>query len=186
MVKEVPRLVDDEENTVRYIGGYVVRQVKEKLKKPKDDESLIILNNMIQSEKLTSSSSSEQWIETVDRGGLVRITDTAYQCFYAIEYALRRHFDVTKIDNLPSSQSIKDQLSEDDDVQFYWCLTGEMNDVGSSLLKLLIEKWVTIRGNSFAKSIVEQHKQVSKTSTQKSKGMHTQLFKYCTVYTILL
>ena len=44
------------------------------------------------------------------------------------------------------------------------------------ILQEIITLWVTIRGPSFAKSVMEKYKQANKKSTGKSKGLHTRLF----------
>ena len=66
---EVPWLTD-EENALTYGAGYVIRSIKEKLKKPKDDDKLTILNNLVQNctERTTYPSTSEKWVDAVDRG----------------------------------------------------------------------------------------------------------------------
>ena len=64
-------------------------------------------------------------------------------------------------------------LYTDDDVLFNWTMTGSDDE---NLLQQIIKLWVTIRGFSFAKSIMEKYKQESKKFTEKSKGLHTKLF----------
>ena len=61
-------------------------------------------------------------------------------------------------------------MVDDSVVQFSWCLVGEIDEEnGMECLKMIITKWVTIRGFSFAKSMTELYKEESKKSTQKSK-----------------
>ena len=74
-------------------------------------------------------------------------------------------------------QTLANSIITDDDVQFYWCLTGTMDeDTGANCLELITQKWITIRGFSFANSIMEMYKQQSKKGTRKSKGLRTKLF----------
>ena len=68
---------------------------------------------------------------------------------------------------------LKRMLYTDDDVLFNWTMTGSDDE---NLLQQIIKLWVTIRGFSFAKSIMEKYKQESKKSMEKSKGLHTKLF----------
>ena len=66
----------------------------------------------------------------------------------------------------------------DDNVLFYWSLAGQdENDKSCQccLLKL-VEKWVTIRGFSFAKNLLELYKQEEKKSTGKEKSLRSKLF----------
>ena len=74
-------------------------------------------------------------------------------------------------------QTLANSIITDDDVQFYWRLTGTMDEVtGANYLELITQKWITIRGFSFANSIMEMYKQQSKKGTGKSKGLRTKLF----------
>lgn len=51
-------------------------------------------------------------------------------------------------------------LVDDSDVQFSWCIVGEMDEnSGTGCLEMIVTKWVTIRGFSFAKSMMELYKQ---------------------------
>ena len=43
------------------------------------------------------------------------------------------------------------------------------------LLKMIATHWVTVRGFSFAKSLMELYKKHLKQTIQKSKGLHKQL-----------
>ena len=69
----------DEENAVRYVAGFVIRAAKDKLKVPNDQEILDILNLMVHVQEASSTStSSEDWVKSVNQGGLVQITEDAH------------------------------------------------------------------------------------------------------------
>ena len=67
----------------------------------------------------------------------------------------------------------------DSDVQFSWCLTGVSFEVGDekadTILEMCIKKWVTIREFSFAKNILELHKQFTKSGLGKAKALQKTL-----------
>ena len=177
----IPRLTSDEENAVCYIGGYVVRKIRDALKSPQDKPVLTVLSQLITSPetKETSCSTSQEWTHRISRGGLINITDQAFQCFYSIEYCIRRYLRVDKISEMDNTfrAKLENLVTSDDDVQFSWCLIGPMEEkAGRKCLDLIIQKWVTIRGFSFANSIVELYKQENKKGTGKSKGLRTKLF----------
>ena len=66
-------------------------------------------------------------------------------------------------------------LSSDDDVLFNWTLiTGDETE--KDVLLEIIKLWITTRGFSFAKSVMEQYRAESKKRTAKSKGLRTRLF----------
>ena len=61
-------------------------------------------------------------------------------------------------------EKVAAETKNDDDVQFYWCLlSGNMDqECSEKLLELLINKYITIRGFSFAKSLMEIYKDTKK------------------------
>ena len=64
----------------------------------------------------------------------------------------------------------------DDDVMFYWCLLSvEIGDAEGELLKIIVNLFITVRGFSFAKSVMEMYKQENKKCTQKSKSLRRKL-----------
>lgn len=176
----LPQLTLDEENAVRYVAGYVVRKVGDSLQLPKDQAKCDILYQLIEtSANANSAGTSQEWTSRIDRGGLIHVTDEAFQCFYSIEYCIRRYLRHDKVNEMDSTfrDRVTNAILADDDVQFHWIMTGPMDDeVGKICLDMIVKKWVTIRGFSFASSILELHKQESKKGTGKSKGLRTKLF----------
>ena len=68
-------------------------------------------------------------------------------------------------------------ILEDPDVLFHWCLIGYADDeLGETCLNHIVDKWITIRGFSFAKSMLEMYKLASKKGTEKAKSLRTKLF----------
>ena len=70
-----------------------------------------------------------------------------------------------------------ESIATDEDVLFYWSIiSAEWEEKEEQiLLQMLIEMWVTVRGFSFAKSMLEMYKQAQKKTVQKSKGVRKQL-----------
>lgn len=174
-------LSTEEENVVRYIGGYVIRMLKKALHSPKDKEIMDTLDMLTKSseQSISHDHGSEQWTKALDRGGLIHISDEAFECFCAIEVGIRRHLNMANIDDMDNSfrSRLVSDLVDDSDVQFSWCIVGhEMDEECSTeCLEMIVNKWITIRGFSFAKSMVELYKQECKKSTQKSKGLRGKL-----------
>ena len=78
----IKHMTVDEENDVRYVAGFVMRPAKDKLEVPNDQEILDILNSMVHVQEASSTStSSEDWVKSVNRGGLVQIMEDAHQFF---------------------------------------------------------------------------------------------------------
>ena len=163
----------EEENAVHFVGGCI-----ETLKDvPKDKPILDILNSLVYSkenEHTAAGCGSQAWINSINRG----ITD-AYQVFLSIEYAVHQHMQIENSGDMESTFRSclmnMHMVVTNDDVQFYWCLTGDMEG-GEICLEMIVPKWITIKGFSFGASIMEQYKQLNKKGNAKSKSLRTKLF----------
>lgn len=93
-----------------------------------------------------------------------------------MELEFRRHIDVS--DDSAIKSKAMDGILENNDVQVYWeSLSREWEEeVASSLLKLIVEHWITVRGYSQASAFLEHYKQSIKVGIQKSKGLRKKLF----------
>ena len=115
---------------------------------------------------ITLPAESDEWVCSIDRGGLVRITDEFYQSLCAIEYATHRKLrpDCTRI-----PKSLAAEIIEDSDVQFNWCIAtvGMSEEISTLLIKKIVKQWIAVRGFSFANSILEKYKR--KQTTKKNK-----------------
>lgn len=178
---ELPDLTYEEQNAVHYVGGYVLHA----LKKSKGNADLLpIVDKLIMSDG-EHTGTSQTWLKSVDRGGLTDITDEAYQCFYAIEIAIRRHLRIEKTREMNKGfvDKVTTALLKDEDLLFNWCLAVGLalgsnydDDMADRCLKQIVKKWITIRGFSFSNSLMEMYKQQSKTGTEKSKPLRSKLF----------
>ena len=67
-----------------------------------------------------------------------------------MEIELRKQLASTEVPML--SQDTKQAMLQNDNVQFFWSVvSGEWEEeVGSVLLEMIVNEWVTIRGFSFA------------------------------------
>ena len=171
----------DEENAVRYVAGFVIRAAKDKLKVPNEQEILNILNSMVRVEEASSTStSSEDWVKSVNRGGLVQITEDAHQLFCAIEYCVRSQLHTSNMCSMDSTfrSRLTNSVLSNSEVQFRWACIGNVDEeAGETCLEMIVHKWITIRGFSFANSVMEQYKQENKKGTAKSKSLRTKLFE---------
>ena len=177
----IQRMTLEEENALRYVAGYVIRRVKDKLRLPIDQETLDILNLMVQeASSCNTSASTEDWVKSVNRGGLVLITEDAHQLFCAIEYCVRSQLHTSNMCSMDSTfrSRLTNSVLSDSEVQFRWACIGNVDEeAGEACLEMIVHKWITIRGFSFANSVMEQYKQENKKSTAKSKSLRTKLFE---------
>ena len=86
--EEQQKLTFEEENALRYVGGYVIRQL---LQKTKNSGVQHVLNDLKDQGITTSEGPAQEWVNAIDRGGLTKITTEAFRLFYAIEMCVRRH-----------------------------------------------------------------------------------------------
>ena len=100
----------------------------------------------------------------LDRGGLCRVSENTYMVFNHMEMLVRKVFNVTAVQEVTSElrERVKRSAMADEDIHFYWCMltTDVDEEVGTILLSMIVDVYITIRGFSFAKSFVEQYKHV--------------------------
>ena len=72
---------------------------------------------------------------------------------------------------------IRNRLKDNEEVLFYWSiLTAERtDDVATTVLEMIVDLWITVRGFSLAGAWVEEFKITQKKTTQKSKALRKQL-----------
>ena len=192
--EEMKSLGYDEANAMRYVAGYVCRAVRKKITvshSPLKKQLLLALWELLEDESIDYSEdeeaspqqqqpSSSDWIDLVDRGGLLHVNTETFMLFTAIEGVVRSHY---RVDNLKAvtdgkRHELSQKISASEDVQFQWCMIAvDMSeDVAQTLLNMIIDMWVTIRGFSFVKCYLELYKQRQKKITQRSKGLRKELF----------
>ena len=180
--KPLPAMNYEEHNAVRYAAGYVVRRLRQRLERgshPRKEEMVLSLVGMCEDD--SEDDCSTDWTKAIDRGGLNVVNDKTYRLFLAMEKRLREFFRLT------SAQSISDgmkstlvkTITEDEDVLFFWTILAAEweQEEETTLLPMVIELWLTIRGFSFCKSYLEMYKQASKKTVQKSKGLRKKLYQ---------
>ena len=169
-------LTYEEGNAVRYTGGYVIPSL---VQSSKDDGVKHVLCELKDDSDDGEDGPASDWVKAVNRGGLIKISTEAYQCFYAIEICIRRQLKTSNTDSMNDGfrQRLKDMMVSDDDILFYWTLAGQIegDETADKCLALMCDKWITIRGFSFAKNIMELYKQESKKGTAKSKSLRSTL-----------
>ena len=169
-------LTYEEENAVTYVAGYVIHSLMQQ----KDKSCHKILEEFVNKNKIDQENIAEEWLKAVDRGGLTRITTDAFQLFYAIETCTRRHLTLSNTKQMDDSfrKHLTNCVLNDSNVLFYWCMAGqdEGDEDAQHCLEKIVEKWITIRGYSFANSMMEMYKQQEKKGTGKSKSLRSKLF----------
>ena len=176
---EVDELTAEEENSIRYSCGFVVKSVKNKIIKSKcdDQDSYVqVLDSMHECDDVEVDdflSYTKEWITRIDRGGLFRVSDEAFLLFRGMEMVLRSYLNGnTRCIN--KSNAIA-KIFSSEQVASCWSLICFLeSDTSDKLLLQLTELWVTIRGFSYVSNLVEQYKKNTTTKTGK-KGLRKTL-----------
>ena len=169
-------LTSEEIYGLRYAAGYIPRTLRKKLPKSthplRDDIQLCIFDLL--DEGCENKHESQDWVESINRGGLTRINNLTYEVFIAMEHELRRHISSFAA---PNFEVITTAILENEDIKFLWSVISADWDESSAmaLLQMIVKEWVKIRGFSLASAWVEKYKVTQKQTTQKSKGVRKQL-----------
>jgi hypothetical protein len=113
----------EHENTLRYVGGYIVREINKELQSlsdPGKDDMLLCLIEMYGDEM--NEAGTEDWTNAIDRGGLWHINDQAYLLFYAMEKEICNHFKPASASALCSNEYVVSAVLNNEEVLFHWCL----------------------------------------------------------------
>ena len=108
------------------MAGYVVKHTRDKIKSIGHTMQETLLHGL---DELCSShhphnyskDESEQWINSVDRGGLVHVTHDSFMIFHSMEMELRQHFNKQRVVDMQDEfrAHVKESIVADVDVHFY-------------------------------------------------------------------
>ena len=90
---------------------------------------------------------SKQWIDLNDCGRLAKVTNDCYKLFVAMEKELRKHLSVDKAPKSTDHEAIKQEIIENEVVQFFWSIisSGEWEEESSGvLLDMIAVEWLKI------------------------------------------
>ena len=126
---------------------------------------MIGLSDLIDEDSCTdhccADSSSAKWTNLLDRGGLCKVTEEAYIFFFEVEMVTRRYLCTDNVDIMDCKfkEKVLRAVEADEDVTYVWSkVTTEIGKVESNyLFQHIVNLYFTIRGNSFAKSVMEKY-----------------------------
>ena len=109
------------------------------------------------------------------RGDIYHVSDKTYDLFYHMELELCKYFNLrASVMEANSKPFIIKKISDNNKVLHQWhTLTEDQGDILVIIDELyitIITEFVTVRGFSFAASIVEAYNKVSSKNLQKIKG----------------
>jgi len=118
-----------------------------------------------------AGDASTDWINMIDRGGLVHVNEMMYLMMKHMETTMRQGLKCETADTL-KEDCIK-AITTSDDVLFYWDLIAGMwnDEEREALLNMIVELWVTIRGFAYASGWMEQYKQAAKKVSRSQRAL---------------
>ena len=182
----------EEEQALRYVAGYIPMKLKKKYEKHPNNERASkyfeCLNAMNEETggdcDVDFLQYTKLWVEQVNRGGLFRVSDDAYLLFREMELISRRVLSVGRVTSHPTlkiQQELEEAILKNPSIAAHWnTLLTKVEDLdldsdeSDELLGVIVDKWVKIRGHSFASGWVEQYQIATKQSTKK-KGLRKTL-----------
>ena len=173
-------LTHEEQNALRYVAGYVIRKLRERLEvvsHPKKNDMILLLMECA-GDELDEDCGTEMWMNMIDRGGLWHINDQTYSIFVIMEEEVRRFFALGSGSNKQVKPDvIRNNILQSNDLQFEWCLIASEADeeTATMVLQKIVDLYVTIRGFAFAKSCLEQYKQAQKKTVRRKRALRSEL-----------
>ena len=184
--KPTASLNDQEANALRYAAGFVCRHLRKKMERSTHilkEELIVCLMTLVKGvQHPESAGNNEEWLDSVDRGGLWHVRENTFYFFCALEEEVQLQLKQLAQSAHAARKRMIEAITASDDVQFYWLIvTADFDDdddeeVKSVLLSMIIELYLTMRGFSFASNWVEKFKQSAKKTTQKSKSLRRELY----------
>ena len=174
-------LTREEENALKYVGGFVCRKVRQKITESSmpHKEDILLLTIHLCGDEADEDLGTETWTNEIDRGGLWHISDDTYSVFLILEYQIRCHLQVTALKKLDETTKITiiDATLANEDLLFQWALvSANAHDfIGNAVLKKIVTLYITISGFAFATSCLEIYKQRHRKNVQKSKALQREV-----------
>lgn len=112
---------------------------------------------------------TQEWTKAISRGGLFEVSSVAFAFFRRLDTAMRDLLSQQLLRGTLNRDFIAEAMVQDEDLLFSWAiLSGQLSNEGNqSLLREIIDVWMTICGHAFAKQLIEQHKYDSGKATRK-------------------
>ena len=182
-VPDAAAITYDDTNVINYAAGYVCRKVYNSVahsSKPEKAELVRCIEGLLKvKDREGQESSSAEWVNEVDRGGLWHVEEGTYMLFAAMEEEVREHFRVGCIEVAKERcrEKLTDAVRNNEDVLFHWCmLTAETEEShAETIFNMLVSMWITVRGFTFASAFVEMYKQEKKKGLQRSKALRKNI-----------
>ncbi len=175
-----------ESNAVRYMSGYVAIKLLKKYRRRYKNPNVQLKHELFV-HTLTRMKAQDQpgdpdspleystlWLELVDRGGLYHINDDVFLLMESIEMVVRRYLNIpTFVPGTDLTKTVREEILLNHNIVVLWeriadDIPPRFEGYSIELLTLIIDLWVTIRSNSFAKGWTMNFEKRYKKGTRKT------------------
>uniref|UniRef100_A0A7M5X5K7 Uncharacterized protein n=1 Tax=Clytia hemisphaerica TaxID=252671 RepID=A0A7M5X5K7_9CNID len=172
---------DREQNIVNYVAGFIAHSAKKyyKRKGSEGEQFIAAIKTWSTGKKAKCFEFKNKWIDLRDRGGLVHVSDNCFLFFRAIEYSVRDVFNPVTLNNYAGEnlkELIKERIFKRKYVIYRWDELMKGDELDSiekeSLFKLVVVRWIDIRGKAFVRAWVDGLRQKYKDKVS-DKGEHS-------------
>ena len=157
-----------EENTLRYVSGYIPYSLRQKYLKLKDRVTSRAILSVIKFWCVDPASSSKtflqytkEWTNNINRGGLINVTDEIYIFIRHMEMSARNILN-TNLMKKYSGENIQNLLmsefNKNNWIDLCWSsITSRIENetLKNTLKSEMVKKWIKIRGNALVRARVD-------------------------------
>ena len=188
-ITETKHLSYDEENAIWYIGGYIIRKARRKIKVLDNKDDLLAMLEKFEEKKDTAEDESltgdddddavdtKKWISLIDRGGLVKCSNNFYSFLRSVELEIKDKIShdthqLGKPNEVATIISGKPQIK-----QIWKFITEDELSPGDShrLINEILQLYIKVRFFAFTKKTMEHYKIQNSKNLQKSKSFRSKI-----------
>ena len=143
-----PPLTYEETNALRYVDGFIPRMLRKRLSKsthPLREDIILCIHDLLDDGD-EQNDETQDWVHSVDRGGLTLVNNVTFDVFIAIEGEIQNLLGK----RMELTDEVKTSICESDNVIFCWSLVcGDWEDnCSAALLQMIVNQYTKIRGYS--------------------------------------
>ncbi|XP_013410367.1 uncharacterized protein LOC106173704 [Lingula anatina] len=178
------KMTDSEQQALRYVAGYMCQKLSKKCEL-KSLQYAAIIKTWFRKGKPSSDGAaylkvSRQWTEMVDRGGLCHVNDILFLFVRLLEEVVREVFSEENTffyhNHGDLREGIMNLALQNKALMNYWeeLTAGESDKLKMDLFGMFVKLYITIRGHSFRRQLIEKYQESVSAST-KEKGLRKSL-----------
>ena len=173
----------DEENIIRYMAGYIPFKLLKFYKKKDSAEAADVVDFLSAMSQPGPEEDfyayTEAWTKAISRGGIFEVSSDVFSFFRHLDILMRKLLPEHLIRGTIDKDEVMEAITKDEDLMFQWAiLTCQLLNEGSqSVLKQVLDTWMTIRGHAFARQLIEQYQHDTKKGTRKKLSLRKELYR---------